>query len=65
MIKMGADLFRVLDLQHFTPGNKRGFVQAKLRTSAPPASRITSSGRKMMWNERCSTSARCSICIRW
>ena len=31
LIKMGADLFRVLDLQHFTPGNKRGFVQAKLR----------------------------------
>ena len=31
LIKMGADLFRVLDLQHFTPGNKRGFVQAKMR----------------------------------
>ena len=31
LIKMGADLYRVLDLQHFTPGNKRGFVQAKLR----------------------------------
>ena len=31
LIKMGPDLFRVLDLQHFTPGNKRGFVQAKLR----------------------------------
>jgi elongation factor P len=32
LIKMGGgDLFRVLDLQHFTPGNKRGFVQAKLR----------------------------------
>ncbi len=31
LIKMGAELFRVLDLQHFTPGNKRGFVQAKLR----------------------------------
>jgi elongation factor P len=31
LIKLGADLFRVLDLQHFTPGNKRGFVQAKLR----------------------------------
>jgi len=31
LIKMGDDLFRVLDLQHFTPGNKRGFVQAKLR----------------------------------
>ena len=31
LVKMGGDLFRVLDLQHFTPGNKRGFVQAKLR----------------------------------
>src|SRR5207237_10127678 len=31
LIKMGNDLFRVLDLQHFTPGNKRGFVQAKMR----------------------------------
>jgi elongation factor P len=31
LIKMGTDLLRVLDLQHFTPGNKRGFVQAKLR----------------------------------
>lgn len=31
LIKQGADLFRVLDLQHFTPGNKRGFVQAKMR----------------------------------
>ncbi len=31
LVKMGGDLFRILDLQHFTPGNKRGFVQAKLR----------------------------------
>jgi len=31
LIKLGADLFRVLDLQHFTPGNKRGFVQSRLR----------------------------------
>ena len=31
LIKMGEDLFRVLDLTHFTPGNKRGFVQSKLR----------------------------------
>ena len=31
LIKIGNDLFRVLDLQHFTPGNKRGFVQAKMR----------------------------------
>ena len=31
LIKLGADLFRVLELMHFTPGNKRGFVQSKLR----------------------------------
>jgi elongation factor P len=31
LVKLGADLFRVLDLQHFTPGNKRGFIQAKMR----------------------------------
>ena len=31
LIKVQNELFRVLDLQHFTPGNKRGFVQAKMR----------------------------------
>lgn len=31
LIKLGEDLFRVLDLTHLTPGNKRGFVQSKLR----------------------------------
>ena len=31
LIKMGNDLYRVLDLTHFTPGNKRGFVQARMR----------------------------------
>jgi elongation factor P len=31
LIKLGNDLFRILDLQHFTPGNKRGFVQARMR----------------------------------
>jgi elongation factor P len=31
LIRLGEDLFRVLDLTHFTPGNKRGFVQSKLR----------------------------------
>ena len=30
LIKVQNDLFRVLELQHFTPGNKRGFVQAKI-----------------------------------
>ena len=31
LIKMGEDLFRVLDLQHVTPGNLRGFVRVKMR----------------------------------
>ncbi len=31
LIKVGQDLFRVLDLQHVTPGNLRGFVRVKLR----------------------------------
>ena len=31
LIKMGEDLFRVLELQHVTPGNLRGFVRIKFR----------------------------------
>jgi len=31
LIKMGDDLLRVLDLQHVTPGNLRGFVRVKFR----------------------------------
>ncbi|HEY3382358.1 MAG TPA: elongation factor P [Vicinamibacterales bacterium] len=31
LIKMGADLMRVIELQHVTPGNLRGFVRVKLR----------------------------------
>ena len=31
LIKVGSDLFRVLELQHVTPGNLRGFVRVKLR----------------------------------
>lgn len=31
LIKMDAALYRVIDLNHITPGNKRGHVQAKLR----------------------------------
>ena len=31
LIKMDQDLFRVLDLQHVTPGNLRGFVRVKMR----------------------------------
>lgn len=31
LIRLGGDLYRVLDLMHLTPGNKRGFVQSKLR----------------------------------
>ena len=31
VVKLGDDLFRVLDLQHQTPGNLRGFVRTRLR----------------------------------
>ena len=31
LVKMEQNLFRVLDLQHVTPGNLRGFVRVKLR----------------------------------
>src|SRR5688500_19672942 len=31
LIKLGEDLFRILDLQHVTPGNLRGFVRVKMR----------------------------------
>ena len=31
LVKMEQDLFRVLELQHVTPGNLRGFVRVKLR----------------------------------
>jgi elongation factor P len=31
LIKVGSDLFRVLELQHVTPGNLRGFVRVKFR----------------------------------
>lgn len=31
LVKMEQDLFRVLELQHVTPGNLRGFVRIKLR----------------------------------
>jgi elongation factor P len=31
LIKIGADLFRIMELHHMTPGNKRGFVQARMR----------------------------------
>tara|TARA_B100000949_G_scaffold192866_1_gene176951 strand:- start:324 stop:851 length:528 start_codon:yes stop_codon:yes gene_type:complete len=31
LIKMNQVLYRVLDFSHITPGNKRGFVQTKMR----------------------------------
>jgi elongation factor P len=31
LIKVGQDLFRVIELQHVTPGNLRGFVRVKLK----------------------------------
>lgn len=31
IIKLGDDLFRVMEIHHLTPGNKRGFMQCRLR----------------------------------
>ncbi len=31
LIKLGNDLFRILDLHHLTPGNKRAHIQVRLR----------------------------------
>src|SRR6267378_203187 len=31
LVKIDQDLFRVLELQHVTPGNLRGFVRVKFR----------------------------------
>jgi elongation factor P len=31
LIKLGNDLFRIMDVLHQTPGNKRGFIQSRMR----------------------------------
>src|ERR1700749_3190925 len=31
LIKIGNDLFRILDLHHLTPGNKRAHIQCRMR----------------------------------
>jgi elongation factor P len=31
LIKVGQDLFRILDLHHLTPGNKRAHIQVRMR----------------------------------
>jgi elongation factor P len=31
LIKFGNDLFRIMDLHHLTPGNKRAHIQARMR----------------------------------
>lgn len=31
LVKLGNDLFRILEVLHLTPGNKRGFIQARMR----------------------------------
>ena len=31
LIKLGPDLYRILDLHHLTPGNKRAHIQVRLR----------------------------------
>ena len=64
LIKIGADLFRVLELQHVTPGNLRGFVRIKFRNIRNGACPIRSCGRKTRSSAPSSTSARCSISTR-
>jgi elongation factor P len=31
LVKLGNDLFRIMETQHLTPGNKRGFIQTRMR----------------------------------
>ncbi len=31
LIKVGSDLFRILDVHHLTPGNKRAHIQVRMR----------------------------------
>src|SRR5438552_7925188 len=31
LIKVGNDLFRILELHHLTPGNKRAHIQVRMR----------------------------------
>src|SRR5947207_6434500 len=31
LIKVGTDLFRILELHHLTPGNKRAHIQVRMR----------------------------------
>jgi elongation factor P len=31
LVKLGNDLFRILDLHHLTPGNKRAHIQCRMR----------------------------------
>jgi elongation factor P len=31
LVKLGNDLFRILELHHLTPGNKRAHIQARMR----------------------------------
>ncbi len=31
LIKLGSDLYRIMDLHHLTPGNKRAHIQARMR----------------------------------
>src|SRR3984885_11072882 len=31
LIKVGSDLFRIMELHHLTPGNKRAHIQARMR----------------------------------
>ena len=62
LIKVGNDLFRILELHHLTPGNKRAPHPGRgCATSGRWRSPTTSSARRRTSSARRSTSARCSI----
>ena len=60
IIRTDQDLFRILDLQHVTPGNLRGSSGSRRATSGLARSPIRSSVRRTRSNAPRSTSARCS-----
>ena len=64
LMKIGEDLFRVLELQHVTPGNLRGFVRVKFRNIRNGSLSDQKLRSEDSWSARRWTSGRCSISTR-
>jgi elongation factor P len=63
LIKVGNDLFRILELHHLTPGNKRAHIQCKMRNIRSLALSDTKFRAEEDIERAVSTSGRCSISI--